>query len=82
MNHTINSDRVMFPFKFAGVFAKSIEEELIMKLHFSLQQKYLAAVKECDLGLMHCRALGLEKEVKYLQESVDNRKYIFMIYLK
>ena len=53
-----------------------------MKLHFFLEQKYLSNIKELDLGLNHCRSLGLEKEVRYLQENIDNKKYIFMIYLK
>ena len=59
MNQTVTSDRIMFPFKFAGIFPKAIEEELIMKLHFYLQQKYLASIKELDFGMNHCRTLGL-----------------------
>lgn len=53
-----------------------------MKLHFHLHQKYLSNFKELDFGLTHCRKLNLEKEVHYLQESIDNKKYIFMTYLK
>jgi len=82
MNSTINSDNIKFPFKFAGIFTKTIEEELTMKLQFHLQQKYLSQLKELDFGLIYCKKLGLEKEIKYLQESIDNKKYIFTTYLK
>lgn len=53
-----------------------------MKLQFNLQQKYLSNIKELDFNLTHCKNLGLEKEIKYLQDQIDNKKYIFMIYLK
>lgn len=82
MNSTINSDNIKFPFKFAGIFTKTIEEELTMKLQFHLQQKYLSQLKELDFGLIYCKKLGLEKEIKYLQENIDNKKYIFTTYLK
>ena len=45
MNNTIHSDNIKFPFKFAGIFTKIIEEELTMKLQFYLQQKYLSQLK-------------------------------------
>jgi hypothetical protein len=53
-----------------------------MKIHFHLQQKYLSNLKELDFGMNHCKKLGLEKEVRYLQDGIDNKKYIFMTYLK
>lgn len=82
VNQTGNSDDIKYAFKLAFIFPKHIEEELIMKLQFHLQQRYLAIIRELDFGSLNCKQLGLEKEIKYVQENIDNRKYIFITYLK
>jgi len=52
MNRTINSNEIRYAFKFAFLFdSKMIEEELIMKIHFNLLQKYFMSMKELDFGL-------------------------------
>ena len=45
MNFTINSEDLKFVFKFAFAFTKVIEDEIIMRLHFNLQQKYLSILR-------------------------------------
>jgi hypothetical protein len=59
MNKTTHEDSIKYPFKYAGIFDTRIEEEVTMKLHFHLMQKYLASLKDLDLNMVHCKALGL-----------------------
>ena len=59
INSSINSEDIKFAFKFHFQFNKNIEDELIMRLHFALQQKYTALVKELDFENHFARTLGL-----------------------
>ncbi len=45
LNQTVNSDDLKYAFKFGGFFSSSIEGELLMKLQFNLQQRYLSILK-------------------------------------
>ncbi len=82
MNFTINSEDLKFVFKFAFAFTKVIEDEILMRLHFTLQQKYLSILREHDFENKFAIQLGLERELRYLQDSIENKRYIITTYLK
>ena len=82
INRTVHSADIKFAFKFAFAFHPTIEQELIMKLHFNLLHRYFTTLRELDFGLGFGKQLGMEREIRYLQETIDNNKYIFMTYLK
>jgi hypothetical protein len=83
MNRTVTSQEIRYAFKFAFLFdTQVVEQELITKIHFSLLQKYFMSLRELDFGLGHARGLGLDRQLRYLQDAIDNKKHIFNTYLK
>jgi hypothetical protein len=75
MNSTVTSQEIHYAFKFAFLFdTQVVEQELITKIHFSLLQKYFMSLRELDFGL--------DRQLRYLQDAIDNKKHIFNNYLK
>lgn len=41
-----------------------------MKLQYNFHQRYYGCLKDLDVGMAFGKQLGLEQELKYLQESL------------